>query len=134
MPGIPVAQKAGDAQEAAGMTDRLIAFMEQTGYQLGLPHLYYLKGQQLKVNGKLESASQIWRKGYAKAQAVNGRWQGWRLAVALAEAEELLGNEETAVSLRQEACTTFQSIIEQIPEGELRASFLALPAVEPRLN
>ncbi len=40
----------------------------------------------------------------------------------------------TAVSpIRQEARATLQTITEQIPEGELRASFLALPEVEALL-
>ena len=47
----------------------------------------------------------------------------WRILAALAELE---GDTQ----LRQEARAILESIIEQIPEGELRASFLALPAVK----
>jgi hypothetical protein len=61
--------------------------------------------------------------------ATGSRWYFLELAGLLADLEEKVGNEDVAAGLYHEARTTLEDSIEHIPEGELRASFLALPEV-----
>jgi hypothetical protein len=52
------------------------------------------------------------------------------LAGAPNDVEDQLGNEIAFAEHRREARTTLECIIENVPEGELRASFVALPEVK----
>ncbi len=53
----------------------------------------------------------------------------WHILATLADVEEVQGNEGIALNLRHEARTTLEVIIDLIPEGEGRASFVGLPGV-----
>ena len=56
----------------------------------------------------------------------------WQILATLADLEEKQGNEATATDLRHEARTTLDCIIENMPEDDVRASFVALPEVTQR--
>ena len=72
----------------------------------------------------------------ARSEAMNlgSRWRLWKILAILAEAEILRGNSDTAITLRTEASDNVQFIADHTPTEEIRASFLATPAVRQLLN
>ena len=78
--------------------------------------------------GMIKEAHDVVEKGFALAKEIKLIRILWEITAELADIKAELDGEETAVSLRQEARATLNYIIEHIPEGELRASFLTLTA------
>ena len=124
-----LALAAGEYETAVRYAEAIIETIEPIGRHYGLPQLWHIKGQALLALGEGAAAQEALNQAHTIAQAQGARWIEWQSALKLAEVEEELENGETAVILHQEARATLQTIIEQIPEGELRTSFVVLPAV-----
>ena len=89
-----------------------------------LPDFYLLKAKGFMRQGMIKEAHDVVEKGYALAKEIKLNRVLWQITAELADIKAELDGEETAVSLRQEARATPNYIIEHIPKGELRASFL----------
>jgi len=120
----------GDYDQAIFLADKLISLYETGGLRSTLPDAYYVKGKARLGKGETEAAHHALTQARVEAMAIKARRIAWKILVALADMETRQGNEVTATDLRQEARTTLEYIIEHIPEGELRASFVALPGVK----
>ena len=58
----------------------------------------------------------------------------WRIANTLGELEHTQGNIARATDLDSTAQYTLEYVINHIPEGELRSSFMAMPDVKQVLS
>jgi hypothetical protein len=83
---------------------------------------------------RIDEARVVLEKALTILRDTGGRWRFWEIAGLLADLEAQAGNEDVAARLRHEARVTLETIIEHISEGELRASFMALPAVRVLLS
>jgi tetratricopeptide (TPR) repeat protein len=113
---------------------QFITMLKRSGIRVGIADAYFYKGQALLAQGEIEAAYQALTQAYAIASDLGSSRLVWRILAALAEVENERGNEQLATKLRHEACTILEHIIEHIPEGELRASFVALPEVKRLLT
>ncbi len=96
--------------------------------------LYYLLGRAYVELNQDEAALASLKRALAVSEKHGERRVRWRIQKLTAVLLEKQGKQEKAAKFRQEARATLDFIIEQIPEGELRASFLALPEVKDVLN
>jgi tetratricopeptide (TPR) repeat protein len=122
-----------DYEQAMKHTDKFIAILEHSGVRIGLADAYFHKGQALLAQGNVEAARQALTQARLEAEELGARRIGWQILATLAEVEERLGNEQAALSLRQEGRVTLEYIIEHIPESEGQASFVMLPNVRQLL-
>ena len=99
------------------------------GVRTTLPDACYIKGQALMATGEIDAARQTLIQAKVEAKALRARRIGWKILAILADLEAQLGNETAAIALRQEARTTLDYIIDHIPKGELRTSFMTRPEV-----
>ena len=113
--------------------EQFITTLQRSGVRIGLADAYFYKGRASLAQGKAKAAHHALTQAHREADALGGKRIAWQILAILAEVEEQLGNEATAADLRQAARTALGYVIEQIPEGELRASFLALPEVSDLL-
>lgn len=121
-------------EQTMNHADQFIATIQRSGVRLGLADAYFYKGQALLAQGKIEAAYQALNQARTEADDLGSRRIGWQILATLAEIETQRSNSTAATSLRHEALATLEYIIEHIPEGELRASFMALPEVWQFLN
>jgi DNA-binding SARP family transcriptional activator len=122
-----------DYEQAMKHTDKFIAILEHSRVRIGLADAYFHKGQALLAQGNVEAARQALTQARPEAEELGARRIGWQILATLAEVEERLGNEQAALSLRQEGRITLEYIIEHIPESEGQASFVMLPNVRQLL-
>jgi tetratricopeptide (TPR) repeat protein len=122
------AQAAYD--QVVSRADQFITMLKRSGIRVGIADAYFYKGQALLAKGEIEAAYQALTQAYAIASDLGTSRIVWRILATLAEVENERGNEELATKLRHEARTTLEYIIEHIPEGELRASFVTLLEVK----
>ena len=72
--------------------------------------------------------------GRAQAEKIRARWPLWRILAALADLESAEGNRDEAASLLAEAREIVEGIAGNIANAEMRADFLATPAVKALLE
>jgi DNA-binding SARP family transcriptional activator len=134
---VPVARTAATLFWLQNRPDELLALLEhylphltRPGTRVwGLPELYYWQGQAYIAKGETERGLSVLSKARELSVAIGERRFRWRILTSLADLQEER-DLPTAADLRQEARVTLQFIIDHIPEGELRASFMGLPAVQ----
>ena len=114
--------------------DQFITTIQRGGVRLGLADAYFYKGRALLAQGKIEAAYQAFGQARTETDDLGSRRIGWQILATLAEIETQRSNSIAATSLRQEARTTLDFIIKHVPEGELRASYMALPEVRRFLD
>jgi tetratricopeptide (TPR) repeat protein len=124
----------GAYDQVIKITDDFIVRRTEAGARVGLADFHYLKGLAFRAQDEFEEARRALISARTEAEALGARRIWWKVLVALAEMEGRLDNQPRAVALRQEARTILDDIIEQIPEGEMRDSFVALPAVSDLLT
>jgi DNA-binding SARP family transcriptional activator len=124
----------GDYDQTIFLADKLMALHETGGVRSTLADAYFIKGQALLATGEIDTARQTLIQAKVEAKALKARRIAWKILAALADLEAQQGNEPIADDHRHEARLTLESIINHIPEGELRASFMALPEVRRFLD
>ena len=113
---------------AKEIIDFVLALLVAQKYVIFQPEFYYLQGLALAKLGQEQEARDALQAGLKVLRETNGRLWYIEIVSLLIELEgKARGG--TAVSLRQEARATLHYIVQHIPEGELRASFLVLPEV-----
>jgi DNA-binding SARP family transcriptional activator len=124
------ALKVGNYEAAYTFSDKVLALLLEQNLRMYISDFYYFQGRALLGLNRIDEAREVLAKALTLLRDTGGRWHFWEIAGLLADLEEQAGNEEVAVALRHEARTTLEFIIDHIPEGELRASFVALPGAE----
>jgi tetratricopeptide (TPR) repeat protein len=122
-----------DFDEAFTFSRKVLAFCEARNLRMFISDFLYFQGQALAGLNRLDEARQTLHRALALLRETGGRWYFLEMAGLLAELEEKAGDEDAASKLRHEARTIFDVIIDQIPAGERRASFVDLPMVQSLL-
>jgi tetratricopeptide (TPR) repeat protein len=127
--------KLAEADHAAALDtiDRLIGMLKRFPMRLFFPDAYYLKGKILQGQGLEEAAVEVWQTARDEAEAMSVRAELWQILLALAASCDRQGRHAEAAELLAQARTIVQYIAEHSPD-DLRASFLALPQVQPVLD
>ncbi len=120
----------GEYAKVIDEADQFIASLEHSGIRLGLAEAYFYKGQSFFAQGQFEAAHQTLSRARDEAHVLGIRRMLWKILMLLADIEDSLNNQANAVELRREACSILDNVIEDIPDGEMRASFLVLPEVQ----
>ncbi|MCB0179700.1 MAG: AAA family ATPase, partial [Anaerolineae bacterium] len=120
----------GNYEEAYTFSGKTLAFLIEQNLRMYSPDFYYIQGQALLGLNRPAEAREALQTALAILRETGGRWQFWEIAALLADVEAQAGNDDIAADLRQEARTVLDTIIDALPEGELRASFVGLPGVQ----
>lgn len=119
----------GNYAQALTFSEKTLAIVLAKNMRMHSPEFSYLHGRALLGLGRAAEARAALANALAMLRETGGRCYFGEIADLLADLEEQVGNVAIAAAIRHEACTVLADISEQIPEGELRASFLDLPQV-----
>ena len=114
----------GDAERCLQQGEQFMDALERTGARVSLAEAGYVKGQALLLNGDVAAAQAALTQAAQEAKALGGQRILWRIYLALAEVAARQNDEITRGNYRQEARTILESVIEMIPAGALRQSFV----------
>ena len=114
----------GDAERCLQQVAQFMDGLERTGARVSLAEAGYLKGQALLMKGDVEAAQVVLTRAVQEANAIGGQRIVWRIYLALANVAEQQNDQITMDKYRQEARTTIERVIEKIPSGVLRKSFV----------
>ncbi len=110
--------------EALVQLDRFFAILQARSLRIMTGLLYWLKGRALLALQRWEEAEAALAKGKQVAEKLESRPALWRVLAAQADLAETRGDEETAVSLRQQAMNIILTIADDLDDEALRHSFL----------
>ncbi len=108
----------------------LTARIRRAGVFLYLPEALWLQGKALLALNKPEEARQVLLEARIVAEETGARRVWWRILGALWELETAVGNPTTAQQHRRQAQEIITTVASHAGSDELRASFLAQPAVQ----
>ena len=110
--------------EALVQLDRYFAILQARSLRIMTGLLYWLKGRALLALQRWEEAEAALAKGKQVAEKLESRPALLRVLAARADLAETRGDEETAVSLRQQAMNIILTIADDLDDEALRHSFL----------
>jgi tetratricopeptide (TPR) repeat protein len=116
---------SGDLQGAMTLSQKLVDILIRSGYVGFLPEVLYYKGLVHLELGDEDMAYRVLLDAMERAESIGHRRMLWQIQAALAG----LSLPEEAARLRTQALDILTFITDHTPEGELRRSFLAQPAV-----
>jgi tetratricopeptide (TPR) repeat protein len=114
---------------AIAAADSYVARQRAKGLRWCLARALWVKGSALLSLGDATAAREAFVEARHEAEALGSRRMGWRVLLGLAASETQLGNSAAAGEFLGQARETFRYIADHIPDPQLRAGFLALPAV-----
>jgi tetratricopeptide (TPR) repeat protein len=117
--------ESGDLERALQFSQKLSNLYHRIGFMVLLPEVLYYKGLVHLNLGDEDTAHQVLLDALEKAESIGHRRMLWQIQAALAD----LSPPEEAARLRAQAVGVLTYIADHTPEGELRRSFLAQPAV-----
>ncbi|MBI1879874.1 MAG: tetratricopeptide repeat protein [Chloroflexi bacterium] len=120
----------GYYEQARAIAEEVIVILRQLGVRIFLPSALYIQGQVWLGLDQPSAARESWLAARAEAEAIDSRRMLWQILAALSQ----LGSDPAeAERLRQKAQAVVAYIADHSPP-DLRASFLALPAVRAMLD
>jgi predicted ATPase/DNA-binding SARP family transcriptional activator len=120
----------GNYERARAIAEEAIILLRQLGVRIFLPATLYLQGQAWLGLGQPNTARDCWLEARVEAEAIGSRRMLWQILDALSRLET---DPTEAERLRQQAREIAKYIADHSPP-DLRASFLALPAVRVVLS
>jgi tetratricopeptide (TPR) repeat protein len=120
----------GRYELTAALAEEARVMLEQLGMRAFLPAALYTQGQAWLSLGQPNIARERWLAARVEAQAIDSRRMVWQILFALSQLES---DPTEAKHLRQQGREVVQYIADHTPP-DLRASFLALPAVRRALD
>jgi tetratricopeptide (TPR) repeat protein len=120
----------GHYEQAKVTAEEAISTLRQLGARAFLPAALYVQGRAWLGLGQPDTAWECWLAARAETEAIGSRRMLWQILLALSQLES---NPTEAERLRQQAQEVVEYIADHSPP-ELRASFLALPAVRVVFN
>jgi ATP/maltotriose-dependent transcriptional regulator MalT len=115
----------GHYKQARTIAAEAVKQLQQSGVRILLPAALYLQGRSALSLGQPDAARACWQAARAEAEAIGSRRMLWQILAVLSPLERDPGEAE---QLRRQARELVTCIAEHTP-SDLRASFLALPAV-----
>jgi DNA-binding SARP family transcriptional activator len=110
----------------AGLEERVRPYRE-AGFNARLADEHWLRGRAALALGQYDAAREALLKAKEAAEAQEERAILWKILSSLSELEGAYGDKDAAKKLREQAREVIETIAAHA--GELRASFLAQPAV-----
>src|SRR5512144_123758 len=129
-----LALEHGQADEGLRSAEQFLALAREVQEGRDLPELLYWRGQALQALGQLEAARASLEEARALAQPAPMRRILWRIDLALAELEAQAGRTAEVAASRRSAHAHIPYPADHAGSPELRASFLARPAVRAALD
>jgi hypothetical protein len=109
--------------------DDFIAFVTRMQTRYAAPDAYYLKGCTLLESGRLLEAHAVFLVAQRAAESLGARRVEWPILMGLSAIAAQSDQPDQAATLRRQARDIVTAIAAHTPD-RLRASFLALPAVQ----
>jgi tetratricopeptide (TPR) repeat protein len=126
---VDLALHRGDAGHALEVIEALVANLRQSRIRLFLPDALLGRGRALRMAGQTEAARAALAEARAEAEGIGSRRSLWRIVAEQAALEAERGDAAAAAALRRDAAAIVTYIADHIGPGELRESFMRLPAV-----
>lgn len=101
------------------LLDQFFAILQARSLHIMTGMLYWLKGRALLALQRWEEADGALAKGKQVAEKLESRPSLWRVLAAQAALAEERGDEETAVSLRQQATNIIHAIADDLDDEAL---------------
>ncbi len=120
----------GHSERARGLAEEAVVVVRQLGVRTFLPSALYLQGQACLSLGQPNAARECWLAARVEAEAIGSRRMLWQISLALSQLET---DSTEAERLHHQAREIIEYIADHTPP-ELRATFLALPAVQAVLT
>lgn len=124
-----VALAAADFDQVRQLVDEFLPIYETTGARWALPEFRYFRAQAMRAQGEIDDARKALTQARAEAEEMGLRRIHWPILAALAELKAEQGDTAVATELRGEAGNILNAMADNLPQGELRTSFLAQPEI-----
>ncbi|MEZ4714099.1 MAG: hypothetical protein R3A44_43345 [Caldilineaceae bacterium] len=107
----------GNYAEAHAFSNQILTHVLQKNLRMYSPEFYHMQGRALLGLKRTAEARTALECALTVLRETGSRWNFTEIASLLADVEEQLGNNETAVALRRETRTMIDEITQQIPQG-----------------
>ncbi len=119
----------GDHAHAIEIADAVIAWLRPLAVRPFDPAALLLKGTSLAALGASDEALGVLREGRHDAETLGFAPIGWQIDMAMSRLAAAAGDSARAGEARERARRNVDRVAVTIDDGELRATFLRLPAV-----
>ncbi len=119
----------GNPSQALAVTDEMLETAGVTNLRLALPWVLQQKARALIAQARNDDAYLVLQQARAYAEASKQRPVLWKILSVLAELAAQRDNAAEALTLRAQARAVIDFMAAHTPTADLRASFLAQPAV-----